>query len=267
MSPPCLWLVDRNVRPDTLARIEQACNANDNDLLTISVDRGSVRPLADVTALPPDQPFILYGYASLLTAAASDPTWRRGVFFDAAAFRPSVYLANWGPSRMLNQDAVRTTIGEFLDPAAADETLWFVRPDDDLKSFPGGLVSRATLAARIAEERGGPPPSTAPILVARPKTFGHEWRLFIVDNGVVASSCYTNEGRDRAVPPEVETFAIQAARSWSPAPAFALDVTIDETGAPRIIEANCVNGSGFYLADVSSIVHALSRYQELTWLD
>ena len=262
----CCWLIDRWIRQDTLERIERACRANGNAFEAIDVDRGAVRPLAGLASPAPEQPFLLYGYASLLKAAASDPAWQRGVFFDPAAFRPSAYLANWGARRMLNGDAVLMTIAEFLDTPAKDEDdPWFVRPDDDLKSFAGGVMSRSTFATRMADEPSGPPSSTTPILVARPKSFGHEWRLFIVDSGLVAWSCYTNGGRDFAVPPEVETFAIRAARSWAPAPAFTLDVTIDGAGSPRIIEANSINGSGFYFADVRSIVRALSRFQELTW--
>ena len=187
------------------------------------------------------------------------------MFFDPAAFRPTAYLANWGARRMLNGDASAMTLAEFLESSAIDDdALWFVRPDDDLKSFTGVVTTRAALPARLAEEPGGAPPPSTPIVVAPPKTFGHEWRLFIVDRGLVGCFCYSNGSRDLAVPPEVETFAIRAARSWSPAHAFTLDVTIDGVGSPRIIEANCING-GFNFADMSSIVRAVSRFQELTW--
>ncbi|MFN8628944.1 MAG: ATP-grasp domain-containing protein [Chloroflexota bacterium] len=262
----CRWFVDRKVRPESLARIERACHQAGRGFEIIRVDRGAGRPAIDHPTPVPGQPFVLYGYASLLIAASADPAWRAGVFYDGALFRPSVYLANWGAERMLNHDAGTMTLGEFLDPGPpAGDGPWFIRPDDDLKPFAGGVVTRASLPAILAAEPGGIPPLSTPVLVARPKKLGSEWRLFVVDGGIVAQSCYTGDGFDRPVPPELRDFARDAVRAWSPAPAFALDVTVTEKGSPRIIEANCINGTGFYHADVGAVVHALSRYQELTW--
>ena len=192
--------------------------------------------------------------------------WRPGVFFDLDSFRPSVYQKHWG-TRMLNHDAKILTIQQFVD---SDETppdvRWFIKPDDDLKRFTGGVMTQGDFREWYAETQGrnriGP---QTKIVVCEPKTMGHEWRLFFVSGKIVGASRYSADGRDLPVPTELEHFAVESSSIWSPAAAFALDVTMDEEGAPRIVETNCINGSGLYFADARAIVRALSVWQEINW--
>jgi hypothetical protein len=259
--------VQATVRGETRERLEAACAE-----LGYPFYRVPVVPFSE--AMPDDMPeidgpFVLYGYTTLLLNAFRDPRWRPGVFFDPALFRPSVYLARWGAGRMLNHDARVVTLKEFAGETHPPDSRWFVKPDDDLKRFTGGVMTYAEFREWYAGvegigEGGDIGPETTAV-VCTPKTFGNEWRLFMVDGKPVASSCYTFGDRSLPLPPELEAFAVAAARDWSPAPAFALDVTVDEHGAPKLIEANCINGSGFYFADTRAIVRALSLWQEAHW--
>ena len=268
MVESCTWLVQATVRGDTREQLQNACAANNNPCHLIPVIPFSVgmpEPMPEV-----DGPFIFYGYTTLLLNAFHSPRWCKGVFFDPDVFRPSVYLEKWGAARMLNHDAQFVTTQQFAElKTTLPATLWFVKPDDDLKRFTGGVMThseyRDWYAGIVAMDGDGDIGPDTQLLICPPQNIGHEWRVFLLDGQVIGVSCYTNHGRDLALPPELERFARDAANDWSPAPAFALDVTIDEQGTPRLIEANCINGSGLYFADTFALVRALSAWQESNW--
>ena len=105
--------------------------------------------------------------------------------------------------------------------------------------------------------------SDTKIIVAKPYNIDKEWRLFIVDRKVVASSQYrknfilSKSGED--VPENVISFAEKACDIYTPHDIFVMDIGLSG-GDLYIIECNCMNGSGFYEADINSIIGSITKF-------
>ena len=251
------WIVQNRLNLtcglDTLGLLERACVENGRPFVTVSVAAGS-DVLQTMPSIP--RPFVFYGYTTLIRNASRLAYWQSGVFFDDELFRPSVYAERYG-ELYLNSDLRLTTIDELLSTSTSYASV-FVRPDDDLKSWTGRVMTPGELAHWLeASEKEMRSPRIA---VSSPKIITAEWRVFIVDGRAIAASQYQPQPSAWA-PPEVEQFAELAASRWVPAPVVAMDIGLAEDGL-KLIELNCFNGSSFYLADVGRIVRAVSRYME-----
>lgn len=210
-----------------------------------------------------ENPVIFYGATGLVTLLAdADVAWRPAVFFDAQRFSFQETLQQWG-DRMLNAEAKVTTLAELAEHQGDPGAQFFIRPTGDDKSFAGQVMSLANIrrwASKLRHSATELSPE-APIVAAEPVGLAHEWRLFVVDSLVVAASHYRRYHQlqvTRGAPDEVLDFAQSLARRWSPARVFVMDVARSGQGL-YVVEANCFNSCGFYAADQSEIVRAVSR--------
>jgi hypothetical protein len=251
------WILQSNLSRTGVDQIEAACAA-----LGVPSLRVMARPF---DPHPPDVqvdgPAIFYGATNFVTTIHRSGRWHPGVFFDEENFRISAYLQHWD---MLNNDAEQTTLGEFGRRGLDPEQLFFVRPDRDLKEFAGEVVRFGDFAAWQARISAGDYllGPDCPIVVAPPVGIADEWRLFMVDGRAVTGSHYRSYHRldvQPEVPTEVRAFAEAMARRWSPASVFALDVGRSGPGL-YVIEANCVNSSGLYAADVRTFVAKTTEF-------
>jgi hypothetical protein len=185
------------------------------------------------------------------------------VFYDADGFDQSFYMLNSGlRPHLLNGDAtiadVRTGLGWWSkDPI-------FIKPGSDLKLFAGVVIEPYTTLREELDKTGwdGAISEYDRIIIAPIKKILYEWRLFVVNGMVVASSQYKRHGKiehDVRVPGyvirEAESFLIPL---YKPDPvAFVMDVCLTDDGDIKIVEYNCINCSGFYQADVAELAYAL----------
>ena len=98
------------------------------------------------------------------------------------------------------------------------------------------------------------------ILMASVAPIDREWRLFVVDGQVATSTRYRNQGRVEPLaeqPEDVLEFAQPLIEAWAPAPAFVMDIAASQ-GQLRVIECNGIHSSGFYAANISAFVRAMS---------
>ncbi len=240
--------------------LRQACTIEQRPFCEISVLSGS----ASLPEMPPiNGPVVFHGRTTLILRASEHPKWRHGIFFDPMRFQHRAYAAAYG-DQLLNADARIVSWEEFFSESHNPEELIFLKPNDDLKRFTGGMLSFAecfTLYQRL-RSMSKPIAPTSEIVVGKPREVDAEWRLFIVDGQVVSGSMYRPSG-DPYIPHDLVLFAESAASQWVPASVFVLDVARVEQ-AWKIVECNCFNGSRFYMADVSWIVRAVSEHQERT---
>lgn len=244
------WIVQTNVERESAspALLRAACNALGLRFHGISVVRGS-SSLPDFPSV--DGPVVFHGRETLIRCALGNPHWASGVFFSDAHFTHSAYVDAYGDD-MLNAEARVVSFGDLLSWDAPRDTKIFVRPDDDSKRFPGQVTTLEELAGSDLDK-------ATRLVVGDPKEVDAEWRLFFVEDKVVSGSMY-RPSADRAIPTEVIQFAEAAARRWTPAAVFVMDVArVNRTW--KIIECNCFNGSRFYEANVEAIVEAVSRFQ------
>ena len=257
------WILQKqNIASETRQAILSVCQ-----ILAYPVVEVVVIPFTE--AFPPLPailpPFIFYGYATLLQNAYRSGIWRRGVFFDPSLFQPEVYLKHYG-ERLLNSDMKVTTFAALAGQSAAETTRLFLRPNDDCKVFDGKVMSFGEIRTWVENFKGSGERLTleSQVVYCSAKEISAEWRLFILEGQVIGASQY-KPVLIAFTPPEVIQFGREMARCWSPVPAFVMDVARTGDGL-KIVELNCINGSGFYRADVEGIVRSLSRYLEAQYI-
>ncbi|MEP0820941.1 MULTISPECIES: ATP-grasp domain-containing protein [Trichocoleus] len=254
------WIVQTNVEPESTSPIllRQACAVEQRPFCEISVIPGCAA-LPTMPAI--DGPVVFHGRTTLILRASEHPKWQRGIFFDPVDFQHRAYAAAYG-DQLLNADARITSWEDFLREPRDPAELVFLKPNDDLKRFTGGVLSVAECFTLYQQLRRATRPinPASEVVIGQPREIDGEWRLFIVEGEVVSGSMYRPSG-DAYLPHDLVLFAEHIASQWMPAPVFVLDVArVEQTW--KVVECNCFNGCRFYLADVARIVRAVSQYQE-----
>lgn len=100
------------------------------------------------------------------------------------------------------------------------------------------------------------------IVLSEPKTISAEWRWFIVGGKIIDGSMYRAHGQlikihedDSNTTNEAQKFADR----WLPDSCCVMDTALVDNEL-YVIEFNCINSSGFYNHNVSSIFAALYSY-------
>jgi hypothetical protein len=256
-----LWVVQKNLGnvDDLLQALDhEKVQHKDVDVIPFSDD------LPDVVH---DGPVLFYGATGFITKVWMSRRWVPGAFCDPGTFCYRRYVEEWG-DLMLNSDARLTTIGEFAkETNHQSDDLFFIRPDSDLKDFAGNVFSFGEMhdwfdKLSCGGCTFGPELSIA---VAQATNIWAEYRLWMVEGRCVAATQYRKDRvlfkRDgcRA---DFVLKAEEAARLWSPAPVFVMDVCEARPDEFKIVEANCFNSAGFYAADVGAIVRAVTNFLE-----
>jgi hypothetical protein len=212
-----------------------------------------------------DLPIVIYGMNTMVQTTLRHPKWRQGLFFDPPKFEPAAYAHILG-DRMLNYDAQLLTCEELAESGLSPTEKFFLRPNDDSKAFTGHVMDFREYLQWY--DRGSDDEDYVElhpemqVLYSMPKSIKAEYRTFLLDKKVITASQYLPESK-LITPPEVIEFAEDIAARYAPSDAFACDIATTNEGL-KVIEFNCINGSGFYSADVETIVRSLSHWQEQT---
>lgn len=258
------WIVQRNLSgEDVIDRMEASFQALDIDYVLIDMI-----PFSDsLPSFPKDKACIFYGSTTMNHLAGQDESLKNGLFFDPQIFSIENYLRQWG-SHMLNYEATVATINDFLQEEQEDmEKLLFIRPDDDQKAFAGEVRK----AGEVREWLHGLIESgitmlspESKIVIGAAYNIRFEWRLWIVERKVIAASRYRESFRlskTPGCPPEVVAFAEERCREYVPDAVFVMDIGLCGD-TYYIIECNCMNGAGFYAADIHNIIQQVSSYRQ-----
>lgn len=166
---------------------------------------------------------------------------------------------------MLNYGAVVTTFEELMQADYDANKMLFIRPDDDRKSFAGEVLPFGEYREwfeRLKTIENTGISGESRIIVGEPFNIGREWRLWCVNQKVVAASQYRNNfklEKLRRCPNDVTAFAEARCLEFTPHDIFVMDVC-DAGGDLYIVECNCMNAAGFYNADSEAIVSAVTNY-------
>ena len=210
--------------------------------------------------------YIPYG-STLLCTLADELKWK-GCYFDLETFNYEAFIKN--RDDMLNSNIYTITEAlEFLKTQPKDQ-MWFTRPSKDLKQYTGltnpthsciEYFTNALLAdtSSVAQLK----PDTK-IVLCETKNIDAEYRWFVVGRKVISGSLYRHSGMlfkervtDKKIIDEAQTFADK----WLPHENCVMDLALVD-GEMKVIEFNCLNGSGFYDNDVAAIFDALWKYEE-----
>ncbi|MFT3826654.1 MAG: ATP-grasp domain-containing protein [Chitinophagaceae bacterium] len=260
-GPTVQWIVQQNL-------------TNLNDLEGLRTACANIQvPCIGVDIIPfskqlPDFPVtpcnIYYGSITFNNLVYENPATKSGLFFDPVAFSMKNYIAQWG-RYMLNFEASLTTFPELLQQTFENDKLLFIRPDNDDKSFAGEVKMYGEIAEwyqkLLAIQDANLTASTS-IVVSEPYNIKYEWRLWIVSGHVIAASKYREYfklSKERGCPKEVIEFAEARCDEYTPHDVFVMDICLcgDEY---YIVECGCMNGAGFYSADINSIVTHVTDY-------
>lgn len=209
-----------------------------------------------------EPPIVIYGMNTMIRNTLRHPKWKLGLFFDPARFETSSYTRILS-DRMLNADAQLMTCEELAESGLAPGDRFFLRPNDDTKSFTGQLLDFREYMQWYGRKGDPDYVDLSPemlVVYAEPKTIHAEYRTFLLNRKVITSSQYIPEQR-QFTPPEVIEFAEHIAGHYEPSDAFVCDIAGTPEGL-KVIEFNCINGCGFYQANIGAIVRALSSWQE-----
>lgn len=210
--------------------------------------------------------YIPYG-STLFVSLATELKWK-GCYFDLENFNYGAAIKN--RNDMLNSNI--TTIKESLEflKTQPEEKVWFVRPSHDLKQFTGLVTTSASCieyftgaleadSSSVAQLK----PETS-IVLSQPRNIEAEYRWFVVGGKVVSGSMYRNSGflfqqrvEDQKMIDEAQSFA----DGWLPHKNCVMDLALTD-GEVKVIEFNCINGSGFYDNDVKAIFEAMWQYEQ-----
>lgn len=257
------WVIQNNlINENDLKEIQNSCkdmNVEFEEILVIPFSSEMPEFTKD------DKTNIYYGSTTLMYNIYNQMNKPAGLFFDDKTFSMENYINIW-KSYMLNSDAKITTFKEFSKENHEADSLWFIRPDADDKSFNGDVRTYKEIIdwsntftvfdnVILTED--------TKIVVGPPYNIKKEWRNYIVDGKVVSSSLYRQDFRLKKsrenIPQDMIDFVEARCKEYQPHKIFAMDIALcgDEY---FIIECGCLNSVGFYAADISKIVKSVSEY-------
>lgn len=256
------WLVQRNLtsRSDVNA-VKEACKKTGVGFVPIDVIPFS----RELPFFDRSKHVITYGSTTFNDIAMADDKLRKGIFFNPETFSIENYLMRWEDC-MLNHKAEVTTFDTLIrEKKYANDTMLFIRPDDDTKSFAGDVIRYDEIVLwyeKLLGLNNSNLTGDTKIIASPPRNIQYEWRLWIVKGNVVAASKYRECFRlkkETGCPPEVVAFAEERCREYTPHAVFVMDVCFSDNEY-FIVECGCMNGAGFYSADIGKIITAVTEY-------
>lgn len=210
---------------------------------------------------PKEGIIIPYGSTALIKLAQKK-VWR------GLAFNHKFNVSRWNHLRddMLNQDASCYEIRNCHFSDVSPHDLCFVRPFEDLKAFPGQVMTYGDLfqASQNLQIGNHSFEGSLYVAVSKPKIIHAEWRWFIVDRKVISGALYRDNGKLCKVPvtdPVSWCEAQTLADVWLPHETCVMDLAITPHGM-KVIKFNCLNASGFYNHDIPAVVKAVNAWAQ-----
>lgn len=212
----------------------------------------------------PEMEGVIIPYGSTkLTKMALVRKWQ-GLCFDPETFRADCWNKNH--SQMLNVDVkfmkVKDIFTEYEN--ADDEKEMFIRPLRDLKEFNGTVTTIKEIKKWMNSVYSGNFSfnEDTDVMIGPVQKLYNECRYFIVDGKVVDGSIYLQNGllRSLRIDDNVLISKVQKlADEWLPHKTCVMDVALTDDGH-KVIEYNCINGTGLYDNDVNKIVREMTQW-------
>lgn len=196
---------------------------------------------------------IIYGSVQFLRKCKNS-SLSRFVQHDEELFSTKTYAPILG-HHALNHAGRLVTVQDILENFGSERI--HLRPDRVDKAFTGSVHTHKSFLA-LANDRERP---LAPDLLcwASPVLrIDAEWRCWILHGRVVEISQYRKDGRmdyKREIHQEIFAIAVDLSNRYLPAPCVVMDIALTDDGY-SVIEYNPIHSSGWYAADVSTVLDA-----------
>lgn len=271
-NPSIKWLFERNVFDDgNPARMAAAARAAGMACAEVAYDciGGDERRLRPDKPVPfeADDAVFVYGSMNLARWLLREQAWPRLAWYDFPRLRCQSYYAHWGRF-LLQQEYAFLPLAEvrrrreWVFRTFGEGGRVFVRPDDNAKSFGGGVVADDGFDRWWERANFYQPGPDCSAVVARPQAIRAEWRVVIGGRRAVTASLYRRDGVEAVAagcPPEVSAFAesVADAGEFDPHPAYVMDVCRTDDGL-RLVEIGSVCCASLYACDLDRVVAAVT---------
>lgn len=224
----------------------------------------------DYSFLDPSRPVVLYGHLGVIRhyqfGRHKLPPF---CWCDFDQLKCSTYYAWWGEF-LLQRRYAMMPLGEIARSADmvfetfSREDKVFIRPDDNMKTFVGQVVSRNNFDSwhrHHVEYKAG---KDCLCVVSRPEKIDAEWRFVVKDGNVVTGSRYMSDGCidiEEGFPNEAAEKVEEIAASqplWTPHPIYVMDICLSESEF-RLMEIGSINAAGLYKCDLRRFAQAVEE--------
>lgn len=254
-----LWLInEKSYQTNELKQLKAAILSNNSEYQPCNVIPFLGDILVDNQEINLERKDVICFGSYEMRNTAIKQQWNPGVYdLESVSFKQQ--FKHWG-SELLNFDALICAIP--FAPTVKHDV--FVRPADKKKMFPGQVISSEHFDEwknKIVQiDSAFYEPKNQLIQISRVREISKEYRLWVVDGQIVASSQHKQNHQlvKEGSPKEVQRYVEKRLKTWMPAQAFVIDVCETPEGL-KIIDINSINNSEFYGADIVDIVAAISK--------
>ena len=207
---------------------------------------------------------IIYGSIQFVNKCLEQSCLYPGSYYSATGYQLQNYLSSYEPHYFLNRHGFfvpfRWMFGKFSYYQSLLGERIFIRPNSGKKLFTGQVVESID-DLNMLYKTSSVVDNTL-VYISGAKELSHEFRYIIVDGKVVGHSQYHVNG-EISITEDDNTECRALAQSLADDTdefnnTFVCDVGLCD-GLPFVIELNCINTSGWYLANVSDIMNALNE--------
>jgi hypothetical protein len=269
--PKIKWLFERNVfedrNPEAMAEIVRSKGMAYAEVAfdCVGGDEQHLRP-AKTVPFADDDVVMAYGSMNLMRWLRRQRKWSKLAWYDFDRLRCQSYYAQWGRF-LLQQEYTFLPLAEihrrreWLFQTFGQNGRIFVRPDDNAKSFGGGIVEADGFGKWWDLANFYRPGPDCLAVVARPQTILAEWRLVIGRRKVVTGSQYRRSGTEevsKGFPAEAGVFAevVASSTEFDPHPVYVMDVCQTSEGY-RLVEIGSVCCASLYACELELMIAAV----------
>lgn len=270
---PINWLLEQNVfddgNPEQISKIVRSHGMPCYEIAYSCVE-GNEQDLRPVKpfVLGDDDTVMVYGSMNLMKWLLREQKYPRLAWYNFSRLTCQNYYARWRQFLLQRRYA-------FLPLAEIDRRAgWvfqtfgrngavFIRPDDNAKSFGGGIVKEENFAQWYQLANFYEPGPGCLAVVSSPETIRAEWRFVIGQKRVVTGSQYRREGEEQVsagYPSEAAAFAetVANANDFNPHPMYVMDIAGTDEGY-RLIEIGSVCCASLYACDLTKLVASVTE--------
>ena len=259
------WVIQKNLLSENdINKLSVACNNINVEYELIDViPFDSILPTFTID----NKINIYYGSTSLINNVYKQLNKPIGIFFNEN-YSIENYIKHWG-NYMLSSEAIITTFKEFSKQEHANDSLWFIRPDADDKSFPGEILSFYTIKNwqnNMLKYDNVELNENTKIVISEPYNIKKEWRNYIINGKVITSSLYRKNFKlnksNTDIPEDMINFVEDRCTEYTPHDIFVMDIALcgDEY---YIIECGCMNSVGLYACDINLLIKEITKFVSL----
>lgn len=159
-----------------------------------------------------------------------------------------------------------TTLSKLVKELKSDHDYdhWFVKPVNDLKTFPGKVLNLQEAQELVDVLKNRKVDLKTECFYATPNKTIEEWRFLVINKKIIDYSTYNIDGQVKHIkkdlPSDVEKFAEIMANHWTPEKVVMMDIALDKNKNLKIMEFNCFNCSGLYCMNVENVIKSVTEF-------